>query len=617
MRILTRIDGSISGAILSCRRSPGLSLTHPLHGARVRDEYREVNCNSLSATISRSCTIRPKKKKNHKDSYTFTFARYISSTVAVPCGRPSTSTYFNPNFRYGRKWSHATANAVSIALPTQETRTKDELLDIVDLYDDTSVEEHLTFLKDPYLRKYAPADGPNLVVSDRREDVGLQSVNHRQRLDPEESETVRKLREAVLIKLKRPAMMDLDTIYDLYQSLPEPRASHITAYLRHQLFAALGMTERKNSRSMLRYFSVVTDVKNSGYSLTRIEWNTAISFASRYVGRSTEIEVEAALHLWREMEQVAGVRGSEVTFNILFDVASKAGKLSLAEMIYQEMITRGFPFNRYHHVSLIHYFGLKQDTGGVRAAYKEMVESGEVIDSIVLNCVISGFLAAGEEESAERVYGKMKISVQGTKQMPDRNYTTQKVITKVLMMFARIGRRHPDMRPNFQRTALISPDLQTYRLLLDHYGLKLGNLAKVVQFLDEMKLFNIPVHGAIFLALFKAFGKHGGAGSDWSAKRLVSVWNAFLNALDAKSDGLYISTWMAMAILRAFSRCSSRGQVLDIYESLRSRWDLDPTNSQFMMDFLTKLVQKEGPRVPSRKHTYRKGYGTLRMYING
>ncbi|KAI1641789.1 uncharacterized protein F4817DRAFT_354748 [Daldinia loculata] len=598
MRIFIRIYGSIYGAILSRRPSPSLSSVPSLYTTKIRDGHRKASCEGLLAIPGRPSSVRPRKKL--KTSCTFTSARYINSAITTPGHRPSSPGYFSSNFHCSRKWNHASRGTGDTPPPSQGVTPRPELLEIVDQYDDTSINEHLEFLRDPYLRRYAPADGPYLTVSDRSEDVNLQSVDPRQRLDPEESEVVRKLREVVLLKLRRPATIDLDEVYDRYLSLPEPRTSHITARLRHQLLAVLGMTERKNSKSMLRYFSVVTDVKNSGFPLTRFEWNTAMSFASRYVGRSTEVEVEAALHLWREMEQTAGIRASDVTFNILFDVASKAGKFTLAEMIYQEMMTRGFQFNRYHHVSLIHYFGLKQDTGGMRAAYKEMVESGEVIDSIVLNSVISGFLTAGEEDSAGKVYEKMKLSARGTKVLPNRNYSIQKNITKVLMMFARVAKKHPDMRPNFQKTALISPDLQTYRLLINYYGPRLGDLSKVAQFLDEMKLFEVELHGAIFLAIFKAFGRHGSAGSDWSAERLVSVWNAFLDALDSGTEGFYISTWMAMAVLRAFSRFSTRDQMLDIYESLRSRWDLDTANSQFMIDFLKRIMQQDNFVVQSR-----------------
>ncbi|KAI1449609.1 hypothetical protein F5Y02DRAFT_216768 [Annulohypoxylon stygium] len=590
MRIFTQIDGSIYGTIRSHRPWPSFNLSPSLSRTRIRDDYKGAICTGFLAATRCCCTGRGRKR--HHVSYAFIPKISFSSTVATSRGRPLGASFFKPNIPPDRKWNHASAHSVNGGEPLQETRPKHELLNLVGSYDDSTVEEHLELLRDPYMRRYAPANGPNLTVSDKEEDIDLQSVSPNQKMDPEQAEIIRKLQEAVLLKLKRPASIDLDTVYDLYLSLMEPRIPQITARLRHQLLAVLGLAEKKNSKSMLQYFTVVTDIKNSGFPLIRSEWNTAISFASRYVGRSTEVEVEAALHLWREMEHDAGIQASEVTFNILFDVATKAGKFGLAEMIYQEMSTRGFQYNRFHHVSLIHFFGLKMDSSGVRAAYKEMVESSEVIDSIVLNCVISGFLRCGEESDAEGVYDKMRESARGTEVLPDRNYTMQKVITKVLMMFAKIGTKHPEMRPSFQETALISPDLQTYRLLINHYGVKLGDLPKVAQFLDEMKLFNVPLHGAIFLALFKGFAKYGCFGSDWSAQRLTSVYNAFLSALDAKTEGLYINTWMAMAILRAFSKYSTRDELLNIYESLRQRWDLDPMTSEFMLNFLTKIMEE-------------------------
>ncbi|KAJ8120612.1 hypothetical protein O1611_g10323 [Lasiodiplodia mahajangana] len=357
--------------------------------------------------------------------------------------------------------------------------------------------------------------------------------------------------------------------------------------------AALGSVERKDQKSMLRYFTVVADVKNSGLSLTSYQWNTAISFATSYVATTTEVEVEAALKLWREMERDASVKGNDVTFNILFDSASKAGKFRLAEMIYREMGHRGYAFNRYHHVSLIHFFGLKQDSSGVRAAYKEMVETGEIIDTVVCNCLISSFIRCGEEPSAEHVYEKMKASNKDLPTLPHRDYTMEKAITKILTMFARVGKKHPSMRPAFQKSALLSPDLHTYRILINHYGVRLGNLSKVAQFLDEMKDFNVPLHGVIFLALFQSFAIHGGAGSDWNAQRLESVWDAFLDAMDSGADGLYISTWIAMAALQAHARYSDRDGVLDIYECLRSRWELDDSNTQYMLHFLQKLTDPQ------------------------
>jgi pentatricopeptide repeat protein len=472
-----------------------------------------------------------------------------------------------------------------------QQQSKEEILDFIDQYDDVSVDECLQFERDPYLRKYAPADGPNLTISNKEEDLELQTIDGDLKFRVDEDLHSRNLRLALnRIRRSNNKTVTLDHVWELYQALPEPRPYRIPKATRHLLLATLASVERKDQKSMLRYFTVVADIRNCGYALTSWQWNSALSFASRYVSTVTEVEVEAALQLWRQMEKETNVKANDVTFNILFDVASKAGKFDLAEMIYREMRHRGFAFSRYHYVSLIHFFGLKQDSGGVRAAYKEMVNAGEVIDTTVLNCLIASFIRCGEEASAERIYEKMKASNKDLPVLPDRNYAMKRAITKVFKMFARIGKEHPDLLPGFQKTALLTPDLHTYRILINHYGKKLGDLGKVAQFLDEMKLVKVPVHGAIFLALFEAFATHGRAGSEWSAERLNSVWEAFLGAVDSEADDLRIETWLAMAALEAHGRYATRDEMLDIYECLQSRWELDHTNSEFMLNFLKKVL---------------------------
>ncbi|KAI3319093.1 hypothetical protein HD806DRAFT_510002 [Xylariaceae sp. AK1471] len=606
---ISRIDGSRYGAVLFSQPSPAATSITRSRAARVRlsNGCARSIANDFHSSSSRHSRLA-KLQWTHKDCPSLSIPRRpFCAAVAPAGGRLPSSNYFTSHPTSVRSWNHT---AVQTAEPNERPKQlkqstifsphlveqpKDEILDFVDQYDDaSSVDEHLQFHRDPYLRRYASADGPNLTISDKKEDLELQTIDGDQNGSPLESEPARNLRIAVYVRSRHPAKVNLDTIWELYQALPEPRPTHITARMRHKLMAALASVERKDQKSMLRYFAVVADVKNCGFSLTTYQWNTAMSFASRYVYTTTEVEVEAALQLWRQMEKDARVKANEVTFNILFDAATKAGKFSLAEMIHLEMTRRGFAYNRYHHVSLIHFFGLQKDSSGVRAAYKEMVKAGEVIDTTVLNCVIASFIRCGEEDSAERTYEKMKASNKDLPVIPHRNYTMAKAITKVLMMFARVGKKHPSMRSTFQKPALLSPDLQTYRILITHYGVQLGDLSKVAQFLDEMKLFNVPVHGGIFLALFESFSLHGGLGSDWSAQRLNNVWDAFLGAVDSGADGLYISTWLAMAVLKAHARYATRDEMLDVYECLRIRWELDHTNSEYMLHYLQKLLKQDG-----------------------
>jgi pentatricopeptide repeat protein len=489
--------------------------------------------------------------------------------------------------------------------------TKKELLELIDDYDGEEigpVDEYLEYLRDPYLRGYAQPYPQKFTFARTAEDFAYPNLEQVIQAGEEEQKTLWELRFAVLTRLRAPPKVDLDHIFELYQRLPEPRMLYIHARFRHQLLRALGQPDERDFTSMLRYFAVIADVKNAGISLTTAEWNCAISFATKYVGTVTETEIEAALKLWREMELEAGVKATNVTFNILFDVASKAGNFALAEMIYREMEGRGHQYNRYHYTSLIHFFGLKHETSGMRAAYKEMVNAGEMIDTVVLNAMIAGLLRSGEEAPAERLYERMKAASlgegdadgkapDGGDSVPFRTAPSDRVITQALLMFAKIGRRHPPSRPSLQRMAPLAPDLQTYRILVNHYGVKRGDLAKTAAYIDEMKFFKIPLHHAIFLALFKGFALHGGyTRSAWSEQRLHGIWNALLDALDSGAAGLEVKTWLAVWALRAFARCSTRERVLDVYDALKARWSLSHADEQFMIDFLNGLVNKSRQR---------------------
>ncbi|KAI1117625.1 hypothetical protein F5Y14DRAFT_403323 [Nemania sp. NC0429] len=619
---ISRIDGSRYGAVLCALPSPAASSRACPRVFRVRIGRPRPVTNDLYSLSRHPRPPNPAQLQlqwHHPSLLPFrTFCAAAASAVTTAGGRSPSSSYFTSIPLGIRSWNHTAGAAVespveSITEPSDKTtappkstlfekriegRSKDELFQIVDYYDDASADEYFRFYQDPYFRKYAAADGPNLTVSDKPEDLELQALDGDRKFADEEIESAQALRAALRARHRHPAQVSLDTIWDLYQELPKPQPMHMMARTRHSLMAALASGERRDETSMLRYFTVVADVKNSGFALTSYQWNTAISFATSYVATTTEVEVEAALKLWRDMENETNVRANDVTFNILFDSASKAGNFDLAEMIYKEMSHRGLTFNRYHHVSLIHFFGLKMDSSGVRAAYREMVEAGEIIDTVVLNSLISGFIRCGEEQSAEHVYEKMKASNQDLPVLPHRDYTLARAITKVLRMFARVSKRHPSMRPAFQKSALLSPDLQTYRILINHYGVRLGNLSKVAQYLDEMKAFMVPLNGVVFLALFQSFVIHGGSGSDWSARRLDSVWEAFLDAIDNGADGLYISTWLAMAALEAHARYATRDQILDVYDCLRSRWELDDANSQYMLHFLQKILKADGLQLP-------------------
>jgi pentatricopeptide repeat protein len=472
--------------------------------------------------------------------------------------------------------------------------TKEELMALVDEYAGNSFTDQLPLLELPNL--YQPSDGPHLTVSDKEEDE-WPPRHYTWRAGPETDANIVLLDNAL-----RDSSRDPEDIYKLYRALPAPRAPYLESGTRHRLLRRLSVVERKDEHSMLRYFSVIDDMKGTAIPLSTAEWTSAISFAARYVSKSTEAEVEAALQMWREMEHVVGVKGNDATFNVLFDVACKAGKFTLAEMIYNEMEARGFKYNRYHHVSQIHFYGLRGDGDGAREAYKTLVEAGEIVDTVVLNAMISALIRSHEAHAAENVYERMKKAhLESTSsKFPSRDFKSQREINRSLLKLAKIGRRHPSKLEKFQQKSIIAPDLHTYRILINYFAVRAGELDKVAKFLDEMKWFRIPLHGAVFLALVKGFALHGGIRyTEWTADRLESVWKSFNQAIDDGVEGLYISKWIVVWLLRAFLKCSGKSRTIDIWEEMRQRWKPSEEDMDFIMRTLRLVI--DGKDLPDTR----------------
>lgn len=377
-----------------------------------------------------------------------------------------------------------------------------------------------------------------------------------------------------------------ETVYERYKALPSPGIPYLSKEVIRKLLHRLSVVERKTESSMIRFLSVVDDVKAAGGSLTSGEWSSAIAFAGRCFVKVSAAEVESALHIWREMEYEAGVRGTHVTFNILFDIAAKAGKFVLAEMILNEMEKRKLPLNRFARVGLIYYHGLRRDGDGVRKAYSDLVEAGEIVDTVVMNCVIAALARAGEATAADQVYERMKRlhAMKSGAKLPALDWKGSRELGRLLARAVKWFKDHPEKHQQLQGEQSMAPDLRTYLILVGHYAVRAGELDRVAVLLDEMQFLGIPLHGSIFLTLLKAFTIHGGIRyTSWSKARLEGVWSSFQRALDLHADHVVMGKWMVIWALRAFAKCSGKDRTLEVWEEIRSKWrssdaDLEAVN---------------------------------------
>lgn len=386
--------------------------------------------------------------------------------------------------------------------------------------------------------------------------------------------------------------------FEVYSKLPSPGVSRLSYKTIRLLFRRLSAMEKKDRDSQLRYLSVVDDMKACELPLRQEEWNSAIAFCGQCFARIKATEVESALRTWKEMEQEASVNSGNVTFNILFDMAAKAGKFVLAEMILKEMEARQLRVNRYARVGFIYYHGLRGDGDSVRNAYREFVEAGEIVDTVVMNCVIASLIRAGEPSAAEQVYERMKrmLTKHTGHHIPSLNWKERRDLGRVLERVARQFKNQPSKLQQVRDEQFLAPDLHTYAIFVEHHATKTGELRRIATLLTEMQHLGIPMHGRIFLKLFKGFAYNGGMRyTSWTKSRLESVWNSLLEILDQETEvEVRIMKWMVIWSVRAFERCAGRERTLEIWEELRRRWKPGKGEVEEVMGVLRDILKVGG-----------------------
>ncbi len=377
--------------------------------------------------------------------------------------------------------------------------------------------------------------------------------------------------------------------FEAYSALPFPGVSHISDETCRLLFRRLSVLEKKSRTSKMRYLSVVDDMKMANMPLTPAEWNSAIAFCGQCLTHITAVDVENALRTWTEMEQEANVKGRTVTFNILFDMAAKAGRFVLAEMILKEMGDRGLKFNRYSRNAFIFYHGLRGDGDAVRKAYRDYVEAGEIVDTVVMNTVITALIRAGEPAAAEQVYERMKQmhTKQSGHDLPLGNWREIRDLGRLLNGAARRFKEDPGKLRQLQEEQSIAPDTQTYIQFVEYHASQTGEIRRIAVLLAEMQHLGLPMHGRIFTKLFKGFAYHGGVRyTSWTRPRLEAVWASMLEASDEGLENVRVMKWMVVWAVRAFERCAGRQRMLEIWSELRQRWEPGDGDVDFVMSTL-------------------------------
>ncbi|KAG5297509.1 pentatricopeptide repeat protein [Histoplasma ohiense] len=338
-------------------------------------------------------------------------------------------------------------------------------------------------------------------------------------------------------------------IFRAYKDLPSPGVLYLSARSRRLLLHRFASPPRRLRIHAERYLKLIDDMAEASFYISPSLWTAAIHLAGKSYTSVKKPDLRSSLGMWRRMEHEGLVPSSSIAFNILYDVAIKARQWKVADKIIEEMKARGLELSRFGRVAHIFSHGLRGDAEGVRKAYHEFIQLGEVVDTVVLNCVMVSLLRCGEQHVAEKMYERMKDMYLSLKSQhpellhstvypsPSDNYAAYRKATKrlgrVLGMTTFLRDKLPEHHRALQRAMPLTPDGKTFHIFLWHHANVTGDLARVMALLEDMKVtFAIPPQGMIYIFLFHGFAAHGEKkDTQWTYKRLKGVWKHFLRAL--------------------------------------------------------------------------------------
>ncbi|KAF2160402.1 hypothetical protein M409DRAFT_29248 [Zasmidium cellare ATCC 36951] len=495
-------------------------------GTRADGSFEDLFIRSLVAASS----CREHRKEDYR----------LGETRRRPIIRPDSQRY-HANRRWLSSQPQKKQSAAAAAeLPALPEISRHEYKELVNTYPefDTKVERRRKKVEHQPL-------APRLVLTPLEE--LSRTPGQREILPPEGPVHAANIRNFVRLLKKPLGRISHDKVWELYQFIQSPRPRYLDDDVFARFFRQLSWIQFKDSEiTMQRYFELLDECIGEGVPLSREVWNGAINFAARWLRSATSNEVKVAIETWMRMEN-AGHEADSVTFNILFGVAVRAGRYALADTIYAELRSRDLPINRYFRASMIHYAGVKRDGDGVRQAFRDLVNAGEIVDTAVMNCVILALIRAGEAAAAENVFLRMKaLHEQKFGVMSLKDWRRRRQLAKVLDTTGHRLRQEKqqhetsffggvysadERREGVQKVTPIAPDSSTYALMIKHHAYTSGHLDKTRELLEEMRENKHHVHGSVYVHILRGFWTHGGyAFSAWNRRSLEDFWAEIMTA---------------------------------------------------------------------------------------
>ncbi|KAJ5673859.1 hypothetical protein N7462_009298 [Penicillium macrosclerotiorum] len=323
-------------------------------------------------------------------------------------------------------------------------------------------------------------------------------------------------------------------LFRLYRDIPVPGVAKLSKRSRGDLLRRFANPPDRRWADARRYLALVQDMVAADLPMSRSLWTSAIYFAGRGngSGRVMKRDLVRAIGIWQQMEHVAGLQSDDVVFNILFDVAIKAGQFTVANRLEEERIKRGIGFSRFGLISRIYSFGLRKDLDKISRTFEEFVQSGELVDTVVLNSLCASFLRAGDTVAAEALVADPSPLDHALSSEFGEYRKSARKLGRLLKHSKVLKHRLPDHHRVLQNSLSMAPDTRTFYIFLRYYAHQSGQFDQFIAVLRDMEdTYTVPPRNIIYMLLFEGFALHGDRKRSWSAERLRQTWHAYLRAL--------------------------------------------------------------------------------------
>ncbi|GAM87205.1 hypothetical protein ANO11243_052270 [Dothideomycetidae sp. 11243] len=391
-----------------------------------------------------------------------------------------------------------------------------------------------------------------------------------------------------------------------YHKIPEPRVKYLGHRTLTDLLKTLRQAEIKTAECSKLYMIIMDDMARSAMDPSVRDLTSALVFAGRIVGIDPNEGLEKAMDIFRQMEE-GNRRADIVTFNTLGDLALRARRFDLFRSLLTETKQRGIQQDRYTGMLKIRYWGLLRNASRVKRAYRDMVAQGELVDTVVLNCVIKYLSVAGDHFTAEKTFERMKEidddKSHRQKVVPSDQWDKQRQLAKILRYSSWLFRFDRKSLQQLQDATPTCPNTHTYRIIIRHHCFATGNLHRIIDLLVEMQDRGLFLTRPVFFMVFAGFATHRrGNFSPWSIFQLNSMFELLMRYVDLSKD-IAITHGMPQkydnkcelngriveVILQAYAEHSNSAKVRQVWEHIRAKWDAAEATVQHMEEYVSSL----------------------------